>query len=91
MEIEKKLAKERARVESWRAGVRDCNRKPCPLGREEAGWEDADKAGEHLVKMPGLPIVDALISEQAAGLSTAVASDDYHLRALGAKPVWYKR
>ena len=43
------------------------------------------------VKMPGLPIADALISEQAAGLSTAVASDDYDLRALGAKPVWYKR
>lgn len=57
----------------------------------EITWEDADKAGEYLLKMPELPIADALVAAQAARLSAAVASDDHHLRALGVKLVWYKR
>ena len=76
------LAGARAMVRSWvNAGARV----------SDITLEDADKAGEYLLKIPDLPIADALIAAQAARFSAAVVSDDHHLRALGVKVVWYKR
>jgi predicted nucleic acid-binding protein len=56
----------------------------------EITWEDAEKAGEYLLKMPEVPIADALIAAQATRFSATVVSDDYHFRALGIRTTWYK-
>jgi predicted nucleic acid-binding protein len=57
----------------------------------EIAWEDAEKAGEYLLKMPEVLIADALIAAQAARFSATVVSDDHHFRALGVRVTWYKR
>lgn len=57
----------------------------------EIAWEDAGKAGEYLLKMPEVPIADALIAAQAARFSATAVSDDHHFRALGVRATWYKR
>jgi len=76
------LAAAKTAVRNWvRAGAR----------ATEITWEDAEKAGEYLLKIPEVPIADALIAAQAARLSATVVSDDHHFRALGVRVTWYKR
>jgi PIN domain nuclease of toxin-antitoxin system len=76
------LAAAKTAVRNWvRAGAR----------ATEITWEDAEKAGEYLLKIPEAPIADALIAAQAARLSATVVSDDHHFRALGVRVTWYKR
>jgi len=75
------LAAARALVGGWvRAGAQV----------SEVTWEDADRAGEYLLRIPEVPVADALIAAQAARFSAAVVSDDHHFRALGVRVVWYK-
>jgi predicted nucleic acid-binding protein len=75
------LAAVRTAVRNWvRAGARVT----------EIAWEDAERAGEYLLRMPEVPIADALIAAQAVRLSATVVSDDNHFRALGVRTTWYK-
>jgi predicted nucleic acid-binding protein len=54
-------------------------------------FEDAETAGELLVKMPNVPLADALIAAQAVRFSATIVSNDHHYNILGVKSTWYKR
>jgi predicted nucleic acid-binding protein len=83
-----KVAGPRLGLAVAKTAVRNCAR--ASARATEIAWEDAEKAGEYLLKMPEVPIADALIAAQAARFSATVVSDDHHFRALGVRVTWHK-